>query len=439
MEKGFRMLLGVVICVLALWTGQALAMDQAELEQTIKELRLQQQQMNTRLAELEQMLQAEKAKTAELEATVAQDMPAAETATASAKEFKLPSWLDDLKFKADLRLRYQGDLYEGDGRKDRHRGRFRLRFGFIRQFLDRQLEVGFRLASGSAECEDGKDLGSDPTSTNQTFDDFFSEKPIWIDQAYAKYTPDFAEGLTILAGKFSTPMEHTDMIWDSDVNPEGVWAEYRLATDCVTPFANVGYFSVEESGSGRDVILAAYQVGVETQIEDVGLLFAGTYYDYDHLEDKFSNANGNHVVGGRLAAEEFRMIDLLAKVSFNAFDLPMSLALDWAYNCGDEDPDSDYAGQNHAFAAYVKVGTNKQEGDWSAMYKYAVIAPNAVPGAFNDSDFGHANTKGHVLGAEYNLTKHILLGGKVFFIEPIVGSDAGRLHTLVQADLIFKF
>ncbi|MFO7902329.1 MAG: putative porin, partial [Pirellulaceae bacterium] len=77
----------------------------------------------------------------------------------------------------------------------RNRARFRLRFGIKKTWLDDQIEVGFRLASGSDD---------DPTSTNQSFDNFWSTKPVWIDLAYATWRPKAIKGLTVTGGNRKT-------------------------------------------------------------------------------------------------------------------------------------------------------------------------------------------------------------------------------------------
>jgi len=92
-------------------------------------------------------------------------------------------WLKGLKFSADFRLRHQYENWEyinSDGDEadnERHRGRLRVRFGFTKKFEEDDLEVGFRLASGSSD---------DPTSTNQTLEKYHNKKAVWIDLGYAK-------------------------------------------------------------------------------------------------------------------------------------------------------------------------------------------------------------------------------------------------------------
>ncbi len=410
--------------------GSAFADDPEELGTTVEALKARLKDTQNRLDELETNY-AETEKYLKSVNEMQKD---------AGKHEVLPSWLENLKFKGDLRLRYQGECFNYTDRS-RNRARYRLRFGITKTWWEDQMEVGFRIASG--EISSAYDNLSDPTSTNQTFDTGFSEKAIWIDQAYAKYTPKWLEGFTIQGGKFAVPYENTNMIWDSDVNPEGFWAQYKHkipGLECVEPFASVGYFIVEENSSNNDVTLVGYQAGATwTIMKDLKWMCAVAYYDYDHFADNYRAANGNHVVNNELAAKEFHIFNLLNKVSWNAFNLPMSAYFDYAHNCGDEDSISPYEDQSDAYAVGITIGKNKKKGDWSFSYAYKYIEANAVVGQFNDSDFGHANRKGHVWGAEYNIDDFLTAGLTLFYTEPIVGSSEGRTTTTVQADLVWKF
>ncbi len=340
-----------------------------------------------------------------------------------------PGWLDNLKLYGDLRLRYHFAHFNKrkEDRPSDNKGRFRLRLGGQKTWLDKQLEIGFRLATGSSD---------DPTSTNQTFTGNFSEKNLWVDLAYAKYQPDALKGVTIVGGKMKNPFFHTNMIWDSDVNPEGVWAVYKYSgLGSIEPFAGFGFFQLDNNSSDPDATLHAYQAGATWKItRDVKWTSALAYYDYGHYEDNFSRAKSNTESGGRLTAEEFNILNLTNTVGWRAFGFPMSAFVDYAHNCGNE-----LGGQSDAFAVGYKVGENKKKGDWSGSYKYAYIQQNATVAAFNDSDFGNTNRKGHQWGAKYNLLDSVTAGVNMFYTQPVSGSGTGETEYLMLADLIWQF
>ena len=362
----------------------------------------------------------------------------------------LPSWMEDLKFYGDLRLRYQMDCWDthsgssgtAPDAKKRHRARFRVRFGIKKTWLDDQIEVGFRLATGSADADDWDDYGgSDPTSTNQTLTGVFSEKPIWIDLAYATYRPDAVPGFWITGGKFKNPFQTSSLFIDSDVNPEGVYAQYSIpGLGPVEPFVGFGYFILEESGQGHDVDMHGYAIGATWKItDDVKWTLVGNVWDYDNYEDAPVSSRGN--TSGW--TQDFLVVNLHTKVDFKAFNLPWSVFFDYAHNCREAESDPQLAGLDDAYHFGVKVGKNKRKGDWSVSYGYAWIEHNSLPGHITDGDFARTNRKGHVLKANYSITDAVTAGLSLFYTQPIrstpiSGASEDERLTL-QADLVWKF
>ena len=339
----------------------------------------------------------------------------------------LPKWTTDLDLFADLRLRYHYETFDGSTARDVNKGRFRLRVGAKKTWFDKQLEAGFRLASGSSD---------DPSSTNQSFDTNFSEKDVWIDQAYAKYKPDAIKGLELVGGKMKNPLFCTNILWDSDVNPEGLWAKYTFPTEGIQPFVGVGWFQSDENSSSVDGNLLAYQAGLIIHLNDnTKWTTAGTYYDWQNYEVTFDRAGGNTMAGGRLAAEEFDVVNITSKLSTKVGKVPVSVWGDWAQNTKNALDD----GTDDAWGVGVKVGQNKKKGDLSAKYKYAYIEANASPGAFNDSDFGHSNSKGHQVGVTYSLADFMTTGVSLHFTEPVSGSMSYDSRFLALFDVILSW
>ena len=285
----------------------------AALEKKVEDLTKIVQDLQTKLSDEEMTKMRQEA---------VKDVLAKLKADADQRGTTLPSWMDNLKFSGNLRLRYEHDH---DDIGDAHNlGRFRLRFGVVKTFPDQDLEVGFRLASGSSD---------DPTSTNQTFTGSFDKKSIWIDRAYAKWMPKWIQGFSVVAGKMANPFYSTNMIWDTDLNLKGAYAEYNLALCDFVPFVGAGYFSVQDSGglTGHDVDLMAYQAGFNWKVaKDVKWTEAVAFYDYDPIDTaSFLKANprGNTFSGGQFQAEEFKLLDLTSKVGWKLFNLPMSAVL----------------------------------------------------------------------------------------------------------------
>ncbi len=150
--------------------------------------------------------------------------------------------LGTLGFSGDLRIQYDS-IYGlldnaanvnnpailGNELSPRQRIRYRLRFavrgkiggdvfsGFYanngEKRMEKEFEWGIRLTSGNL---------SSPASANSVLTDFFSRKPVGIDQAYVAWRPRPIPGLRIIAGKFEPTWTRTEMTLDNDVQVEGV-------------------------------------------------------------------------------------------------------------------------------------------------------------------------------------------------------------------------
>ncbi len=446
-----RKCLKLVVALVVLYSATALAAP-ATMEE-----------MKSTIDALKTKLEAQQSRLDQIETRVAQDMRlemakvARELAADAAKQSATPAWLDNLTFSGDFRLRYRNDCADDldDTRrsKDRNRVQFRLRFGFIKTWLDEQLTVGFRLASG--EEEDAPYWDDDPRVTDQTFTGLFSRKSIWIDRAYAIYKPKALPGLVVAGGKLGIPFVHTDMIWDEDINAEGFWAQYSRAFGPVEPFVNGGYFIAYENLTGDswtggtddfyDTILMFYQVGMNWKItKDVKWTFAASYYDFDHTHAAIqvvAPSDPDYYGPQSLAYE---MINFTNKVEFKLFKLPFEAYVDYVHNCENRMSVENDENMDDAIAVGIKVGKNEKKGDWSVGYKYAYIEAFATPFFFNDVDFNGTNTRGHVIRATYNLTDFLTVGGSIFMLQNIsdsatLGETSGAEEVTSIVDLTWCF
>ncbi|MFA7001772.1 MAG: putative porin, partial [Candidatus Omnitrophota bacterium] len=390
-------------------------------------------------------------------------------------------WLKDLKFSGDLRLRYEAFAYSAGSTAEtdaRNRFRYRLRFGFEKKITD-EIDVKFGLASGEGPTTEGATAGSaavnsDPTSTNTSFDNNFNFKPIYIEKAYAKYSPKFAAnkgflGKTeIAAGKVDNPFEKgsSDMIWDRDVKPEGVYEKFDFnlfKTEDIEMkgYALFGQFVLDEDASTRgDANLFAYQGGLNPVIytpfleRPVDLLSAVSFYQYDNYA-----RNNNFVVGGKslargnpnyaenvsteLDASSFQVVESYSELAFYPNGLPVRPFMDYAWNPSDS-AGKGILNQDFSYGLGVKLGGLNKKGDWELLTQYKYIAANSVVGAFNDSDFGdgHSGKRGAVFKAAYALADNMFLNGAMFFVENLNSGTGGIIdqqQRRFQVDMSWKF
>ena len=122
--------------------------------------------------------------------------------------------VDDMQAKfspyGDLTMRFYGNYPEGSLQSQRPQ--FMLRFGFNSQIND-ELTLGARFTSGA---ENSRQSGY------ETYNDAFGFDAVNLDRAYLMWQPEMYDGFTMWAGKFAPPWVTTPMVWDGDIQVEGL-------------------------------------------------------------------------------------------------------------------------------------------------------------------------------------------------------------------------
>ena len=326
------------------------------------------------------------------------------------------SWASKVKIKGDMRLRYQ--YQNQDSKISRERGRLRYRAGIIAKPLDR-FEVGAGMASG----------GSDPRSTNQTFDSAFSTKGLQLDYAYVKY--DMTDNFTAIGGKFGQKgflWNATDLMWDGDINPEGISGAYNFNNDLGKTFLYGGLWVINESSSsGNDPFMGYVELGHKFSSGDLFATIAGTYYGFSDL----NAGNIGAIAGNGNTDSQFGVIGLSWEVGSNNLlgrNMTGSLFGDYVNNT-DTSTNQD---TGYSFGGKLTNGT------WTLKYIYANLDANAVPDFLPDSDRfdGDTNIRGHELIAEYNIFKHVTLGLDYYNTHT---KGTSVTQNILQADVVVKF
>ncbi len=184
------------------------------------------------------------------------------TAVGTQDEQKRMSALEGLlgrfRFNGDVRVRGESFFQDIPAFQNRNRGRIRVRFGFDGK-LSEDFVGGIALATGS--------LG-DPTTTNETFTNFFDRKTIGLDRGYITYNPIAHKWLSLTGGKFAYTWQRTSVTFDSDLNPEGF--NQKLSWELKTPF--VKNFTIQgiemlfnEVSAGQDSYALGGQVSAKLQ------------------------------------------------------------------------------------------------------------------------------------------------------------------------------
>jgi len=401
----------------------AAAATQTELEQKIKLL--------------EQSLDELKGQLGQVQQTQAQQGEQVAVVASKAAKDSMPKWLERISLYGDLRLRMEAkmtDDFKGKSTDDRTRWRYRLRFG-ARSQIHEDLQVGLRMASGADD---------EPTSTNETLTNWFSEKSWGIDRAWATWTPSMVPGraMSLTAGKIKNPYVTTNIMWDGDVNPEGIAAEFMFnKKGALKPFITLGAYSVKEQSSDNpgDVYLYAPQVGLKWKQGACDLTLAASYYDWNKYEKvgNFPTSLNGNVVKADGTLPKFKVWDVYGKYSHKLGEKLKASVWGHYMNNTDEDLTGAAGGKDAGY----DLGVGLDYANFGLKFDYKVIQANATPAWFSDSDFGFNNRKGYVVSAKYKIFEYTDAQLTWYHSQPedenITGAKAE--FDMIHADLVFRF
>jgi hypothetical protein len=348
-------------------------------------------------------------------------------------------WWERITFFGDLRARYEGFFAEDAA--TRHRQRFRFRFG-LRTNISDQVTLGFRVASG-----DPIEIGS----PNQTITNFYSRKPINIDQVFVAWTPKPVKGLTLGFGKFGYPVTRTQLVWDDDINWEGTYEQYTWSIGENTSLRlAAAQTPLNEVSDGKDAFMFAEQVQVGTSIGKHQVQAALASYAFRQI-DQFAvalaqqeiiaaNTNATTLgpdgeIDGFLS--DFHVLDLIgqATLATGKREYPVHVLAEWAYNtraATDEDT---------AFWFVASIGRAAVPRTTSASYTYTRIEQDAVISAFRFSDMPGTNLIGQVLAVSYMPVNRINLDVALIFTRALEApaDSPNPTMTRLQVDARFSF
>ncbi len=387
-----------------------------------------------------------------------------EAAGTSAGKLKLSSPITEVEIYGDVRTRYEirtaetgtPDLINRAGdNTQRNRARYRLRLG-IRGTLADDWFFGLRL-----------ETSSNPRSTNVTIGDDSANGPyaktndgVNVGQAYFGYK-GFRD-VTLTVGRMPNPLITTSMLWDSDINPEGLAEQWKhtfnlsygggasgatsydkdgkaMAAVASEPhklsidvFANFGQFVYDDSNPenpvgpaprgvpNTDAYLLAWQLGAKVNFtKEVYLQFAPTLYNYTGNGDTFNthfsgDPSFRRVPGGPIISlnqtgiNSLLVFDVPAEFGFKVGDIPVRFFGDFATNL-EGDARAAAAGhpnkgdQRYAYQLGVGLGKVKAKRDWAIQGFYQHVDQYALDPNLVDSDLfdSRVNMEGFAVSGSY--------------------------------------
>ncbi|MEA3489513.1 MAG: putative porin [Candidatus Omnitrophota bacterium] len=395
-----------------------------------------------------------------------------------------PSWTQKIKLKGDVRFRTQTDWGKGNNTDNGTRidpAHFRLRQR-VRARIGLEGKVNDQVAAGVLFVTGGRD----PRSTNETLDDNFATQDVRFDQYYIKWMPEVPQEIgdaTVWFGKFKNPFNKTELLWDSDINPQGTAFQYMSKTfelgDVPTNiYANVGWLLIDEERRTDygDPSLWAYQGGIKADVIkdwDATINCSATFWDFDHIQhnsqynqgDVVSGSNTNtYLVGqhNRQWRHDYDLVDFVirydAKYLFDwHFGHGVYTDLIWNADAGTRD-------FGWMIGAYIGDKKPKKPGQWKLWFNWRYLEQDAVPDFLPDSDFygfvrdnnnpngytpgspraGGTNGQGINFGLQYAIFKNTLLCAEYYYSYPI-SVNAGQPNgykepwQLLQLDIKTKF
>ena len=309
--------------------------------------------------------------------------PAAAPATTSA------AIASRLKVSGDLRLRGQGDWSDDDA-PDRGSMQIRGRLGATFAVNDR-VTVGARLATGDAD---------DPNSTDVQLSNWLDDLDVSLDMAYVQFNFD---KLTLYGGKFANPFVRSDLVWDGDVNPQGIGAIWRQPlAGGGTLRANGLAFVVDEQAAGSDSTMLGAQLGYTSAKRGDWTFDANAaYYHYalgstagadsGDFRSNLRNPDGSYL-------SQFHLANVLVGTTWSGLgeQWPLRLGVDYVHNTGAAtDADTGYG-------ADLSLGKASAPGDWRFTYGYSMAQADAVLAAFSHDNIGFGtNYRLHGLTVDY--------------------------------------
>jgi hypothetical protein len=370
----------------------------------------------TRIAEMQRQtdakIQALEASIGGAPAKVATSQAAPSSALASAGV--ADSAATRLIVTGDLRLREQDDFSDDDART-RKSGQVRGRIGATYSVNDR-VTLGARLVTGDAD---------DPNSTDVQMSNWDDDFQVSLDLAYAQL--NFGD-LNILGGKLPQPFVRTDLVWDGDVNPQGLGGVYKhKLADGSAVRASGLFFIVDEDAVAAESTMVGGQVGYDSaSFGDWRFDVSGAYYDYTlgsvvgadsgDIRNNLRNADGSYV-------SDFNLGDVIVGATWSGLGArwPVRVVADYVKNFGAE------TSQDVGYGVDLGIGRMTQPHDWRVTYGYSIAETDAVLGAFSHDNIAiGTNYELHALTLDYLLMPKTQLSAIWYHYKPESAIDAGN-------------
>jgi hypothetical protein len=390
----------------------------------------------------------------------------------STDKWKLSSSISELELYGDVRLRYN---YVGGQTDDtpvaapgagvagthdwqeRERERYRIRLGLRGTLLDDWF-FGVRLETNASGRSTNVTFGDDTSSSSPGGGGPFAKgsDTVYVGQAYAGYKG--FPGFTFTGGRMPNPLVSTRMVWDPDINPEGLAEQWKhtfvfgaepapasygkdgkaiVAGPAPEPFlkldlfANFAQFVYDDSNpenplgsrpiatqpSGEhqlvpntDAFLLAWQVGARFNFpHNFYFQLAPTMYNYTGNGDTFNIhyqggspfiTNSASLAQNQTGINSLLIFDMPVEFGWKAWGIPMRIFGDFATNFEGDDRAAaagqpGQGSQRYAYQAGLGIGQLKKAHDWQLDVWYQHTEQYALDPNLIDDDIFNAQENIH--------------------------------------------
>jgi hypothetical protein len=396
-----------------------------------------------------------------------------------------------LRFGGDIRLRYEKDLFDKNNYNaftkitqgldtqvlqntwaDQDLFKYRVRFGAEAK-VNEQADAVIRVSTGTT---------TNPVSTNTTMNDYMNKDSVVFDLAYLRWKP--GKSLTLYGGRMPNPWFSSDLVWDSDLNFEGLALNVRPpVTESSTLFLTVGAFPLQSSDpagisdfSQHSKWLYAGQVGLESKDrKGISAKIGAAYYDFSNITGvrnddptghpgatdwsaplftQGSQANtlfyidrpNTYKVG---LASEFKELNFTGTLDIGFWD-PVHIVFlgDYVKNIGfnqsdvierTQDPATPKEITGYQIGISIGYPVIQEQKQWKVYFYSKRLGRDAVVDAFTDSDFhlGGTNAKGWIFGADIGLARNYWLTARWLTADEISGEPLSI--DVLQVDINARF
>ncbi|MFT3831308.1 MAG: putative porin [Opitutaceae bacterium] len=372
-------------------------------------------------------------------------------ANTAAGKLNLATHLTEFKIGGDVRLRHQYQETQAQNTgvtTDRTRERFRLRLNGDFQ-MQKGWSAGFALETASAA-----------DSGNQTLENGGDDYGIYLARAYVAWQP--RNDLKFVGGKFRNPLYTTDLVWDGDINPQGLSESYTVSLGGKDSIEFRALQSIMDDNNeattgrlGNDAWLFAQQAVFTKYFGATKLIAAPGYMAYSTSnmsgltnETPFNGDTIGLSIGTFAGELEFANVggegNSVKLYWDSAYNFEAGTRVHKAYGLSSATWNKDPlawlvgVGYNH--------GSGKLAGDWGVKLDYRRIGIGSIDPNLSDSDFafGNLNQSGFKASASYNLVDFCSLNVTYFLTSDIrdtlkhtvAGLDKSNI---LQVDLVTKF